>query len=173
MLFIFFLPVWVFGTRHRDLLSAQGFSNPIGWSSRTGGWEGGVVFYSKGSIMCKRRRNTLTVDTYGLTFWLSRRKGTQILSVDKYVIRIRSSCSTAKFRSSYNKQAVFLDIQRGNIARRRSGEIYFCLLVRQHRRPKQRDAQDILANLGDRRDTGLTGENAQNVVQKPGRQTLG
>ena len=42
------------------------------------------------------------------------------------------------------------------------------LLVRQ-----QRDAHDILANLGDRRDTGVTGENAQNVVQKPGWQTLG
>ena len=54
MLFIFFLPLWVFGTRHRDLLSAQGFSDPIGWPSRTGGWEGGVVFYSKGSIMCKQ-----------------------------------------------------------------------------------------------------------------------
>ena len=78
----------------------------------------------------------------------------------------------SKFRQSYHKQAVSLDIQRGNIARRRSGEIYFCLLVRQHR-PSKRDAQDILANLGDRRDTGLTGENAQNVVQKPGWQTLG
>jgi len=37
MLFVFFVPLRVFGTKHRDLLCAQGFSDPIGWSSCTGG----------------------------------------------------------------------------------------------------------------------------------------
>ena len=90
------------------------------------------------------------------------KKGHSDSSVDKYVIRIRSSCSTVKCRASYKHQAVswtFSEETSPGDAAAKSISVGWSVNIAD---PNNVTPRTYSPNLGDRGDTGVAGENAPN-----------